>query len=370
MNTIPPYQFVNQPDQLAPLCRALDRVEEVAIDTEADNLFRYRTAICLLQVRAGEEIYLVDLLANLPLADVWTRIAAKHLLMHGSDYDLRLLHELCGFRPRSLFDTMFAAQHLAIPRFGLGALLEQHFGVKLNKGHQKANWSQRPLDRDMLDYAALDVHHLPALRDRLMAELQRLGRVAWVEQRCRWQIEVAREGFAGSDDNAWRIGGAEKLSGPGLTVLHAVWHWREAWAERLNTPPFKITGNELLLRLAHAASEGLPAAGILRVHLGRRHDRLFPTLADAVRRGLATDPATLPRRERRREAPSASPEEIARQERLRQVRDRLARDLALDPTLLATRSQLAAVARDPAAIGEVLLPWQAELLQSDPSWNT
>ena len=370
MNTGPHYQLINQPDQLPPLFAALDRCTEIALDTEADNLFRYKTQVCLLQILADGEIYLVDLLAGLPLGDLWSRLAAKPLIMHGSDYDLRLLWELCRFQPLSLFDTMFAAQLLNIPRFGLAALLEQYFGVQLDKDHQKANWSQRPLDRGMLDYAALDVHHLLGLRDQLRAELVRLGRLEWMEQKCRWQIAVARDGFAPSDENDWRIGGAEKLSGRGLTVLHALWHWREGWAEKLNTPPFKVTGNELLLRLSRAADEGAPPEELLRVNLGRRQDRLFPSLAEAIRRGYADDPHTLPRRERRRDYAPMRPDELARQDRIKADRDRLAHGLNLDPTLLATRSQLVLIAREPASIDTVLLPWQAQLLKAEPAWKS
>jgi len=370
LKTGPHYQFISQPDRLRPLYAALDRCPEIALDTEADNLFRYKTQVCLLQILADGEIYLVDLLADLPLGELWPRLAAKPLIMHGSDYDLRLLWELCRFQPLSVFDTMFAAQLLNIPRFGLAALLEQYFGVQLDKDHQKANWSQRPLDRDMLDYAALDVHHLPGLRDRLHAELGRLGRLEWMEQKCRWQIEVSRDGFAPSDGNDWRIGGAEKLPSRGLAVLHALWHWREGWAEKLNTPPFKVTGNELLLRLARAAGEGAPPAELLRVHLGRRQDRLFPSLAEAVHRGYALDPHTLPRRERRRDFAPMRPEELARQDRIKADRDRLAHGLNLDPTLIATRSQLVLIARDPACIDTVLLPWQAQLLKAAPAWQS
>ena len=369
MKQAPHYQLIDQPGQLAPLLSALDRVNEVALDTEADNLYHYRTRVCLLQILAAGEIYLVDLLAGLPLEGVWSRLQTKHLVMHGSDYDLRLLRGLCDFRPRSLFDTMFAAQLLNIQRFGLAALLEQHFGVRLDKDHQKANWSKRPIERAMLDYAAEDVFHLFALRDRMTGDLTRLGRMEWLEQKCRWQIEVAREGFAESDENAWRIGGSEKLNGRGLTVLHAVWHWRESWAEKLDTPPFKVTGNELLMRLATVAHEGKSAPDILHIHLGRRHDRLFPSLAEAVRRGLATDPHTLPRRERRRDYNPLSPEELARQDRLKAGRDKLAQGLNLDPTLIATRTQLVQIAREPASIESVLLPWQARLLKAEPSWQ-
>ncbi len=370
LSTTPAYQLVSTAAQLEPVLTALDRAQEFAIDTEADNLFHYRTRLCLLQLRLDGEIFLVDLLAGLPLAGLWSRLATKPLIMHGSDYDLRLLHGLCDFRPHRLFDTMFAAQLLNIPRFGLASLLEQFFGVKLDKDHQKANWSKRPLARELLDYAALDVHHLPALRDRLCGALVQLGRLEWLEQKCRWQIEVAREGFGGADEHSWRIGGSETLGGRGLAVLHALWHWRESWAEKLDTPPFKVTGNDLLMRLARKADAGFHTAEVLEINLGKRHNRLFPSLSDAIHHGTAMDPRELPRRERRRDFALMSPEELARQDRLKADRDRIAAGLKLDPTLIATRSQLVQIAREPALIDQVLLPWQAQLLKADPSWRS
>ena len=93
LKTAPHYQLITRPEQLAPLCAALDRCTEIALDTEADNLFRYKTRVCLLQIHAAGEIHLVDLLADLDLAALWPRLAAKPLIMHGSDYDLRLLWE-------------------------------------------------------------------------------------------------------------------------------------------------------------------------------------------------------------------------------------------------------------------------------------
>lgn len=369
MNPPPAYQLIDQPAPLAPLLHALDRCAEVSLDTEADNLYHYHTRVCLLQLLVGREIFLVDLLAGLPLAPLWTRLQAKHLVMHGSDFDLRLLHDLCGFAATSLFDTMLAAQLLNLPRIGLASLLEQHFGVALSKDSQKANWSRRPLPPKMLDYAALDVFHLPALRDLLRAELARLGRLEWLDQKCRWQIAAGQEGFPEDDDNNWRIGRSERLGPRGLCALHAVWHWRQAQAQRLDVPPFKVTGGELLLKLAHAADAGQSEAEVLAaVHLGKRHERLFPSLAEAVRAGLAKDPATLPRRRpRNADFSPLTAAELALQDRLKTDRDRLAQGLKLDPTLIANRSQLAQIARAPARLGEILLPWQAGLLSQEPA---
>ncbi len=365
----PVYTLIDQPDQLAPLLAALDRVDEVSLDTEADNMFHYRTRVCLLQFLVGDEIFLVDALAPLQLEGLWSRLLQKHLVMHGSDFDLRLLHDFCRFRPKSIFDTMLAAQLINRPRIGLASLLDDNFGVKLSKESQKANWSKRPLTQKMLDYAALDVFYLPALRDILTRELVKLDRLAWLDQQCRAQIESGSIGFAPPDENDWRIGRSERLRGAGLGVLHAVWHWREQTAQRLDVPPFKVCSSDLLLKISYAAEEGQTEEAILgQVHLGRRHDRLAPSLAAAVRAGLARDLKTLPRRRGRDPNHVAlSQSEVERLDRIKDDRDRIAAKLQLEPTLIANRAQLAQIARAPARVTELLLPWQAGLLQDEPS---
>jgi ribonuclease D len=264
---------------------------------------------------------------------------------------------------------MLAAQLLGRPRIGLASLLEEHFGVAVDKSGQKANWSARPITPKLLNYAALDVWYLPDLRDILTRELKKLNRLGWLDQQCRAQIESGSTGFAPSTENDWRIGRSERLRGPGLSVLHAVWHWREQQAQRLDTPPFKVCGNSLLLQIAEAAEAGDSAESILgRVHLGRRQDRLFPSLSTAVRAGLAKDPKTLPRRPGRDpNHVSLTQSEIEFQDRIKVDRDRVAHVLAIEPTLIANRSQLAQIARHPKHLDKVLLPWQADLLRSEPS---
>jgi len=364
------YSLLDQPGSLAPLLSALERVDEVALDTEADNMYHYKTRVCLLQFLVGGDVFLVDVLApGLKLDPLWPILAKKHLIMHGSDFDVRLLHDLCGFRAHSLFDTMLAAQLLGRPRIGLAPLLEQHFGVALDKDGQKANWSKRPITQKLLDYAALDVWHLPALRDILRRELEKLNRADWHEQQCRAQIDAGASGFAPATENDWRIGRSERLRGPGLSVLHAVWHWRESQAQRLDTPPFKVCGNTLLLKIAETAEAGDSEEGILAsVHLGKRHDRIFPSLAAAIRSGLTRDPKTLPRRPGRDpNHVSLSQAEVELQDRIKADRDRVAQKLQFEPTLIANRSQLAQIARSPQLLQDILLPWQADLLRAEPS---
>src|SRR5437868_13040302 len=83
VTTRPPvYQLLDQPGSLAPLLEALERVDEVFLDTEADNMYHYKTRVCLLQFLADGEVYLVDVLApGLKLQSLWPILAEKHLVM-------------------------------------------------------------------------------------------------------------------------------------------------------------------------------------------------------------------------------------------------------------------------------------------------
>ncbi len=367
----PSYELIQTSAELAPLFAAMDRAREVALDTEADNMYHYRVRVCLLQFNIDGQVFLVDVLGRIDLTPLWKRLADKHLVMHGSDFDLRLLHDLCGFTAKSLFDTMLAAQLLGRQRIGLAPLLDDHFGVQLDKNGQKANWSKRPLPPKLLDYAALDVWHLFELRDLLTRELAKLHRVRWLEQQCQAQIVAGCEGFAPQGENDWRIGKSERLRGKPLSVLHAVWHWREQQAQRLDTPPFKVCSNDVLLRIAAYAEDKESAADILDgLHLGKRHDRIYPSLVTAVSAGLERDPQTLPRRAGR--DPGHAPltqTEIARLERIKDDRDKVAAKLGFEATLIANRAQLAQIARAPSRLDELLLPWQADLLRALPSLN-
>jgi ribonuclease D len=363
------FTLIDQPGQMEPLLAAIDQDSEVVMDTEADNMYRFRVRVCLLQFYVCGEVFLVDALAPTDLGPLWSRLSKKHLVMHGSDFDLRLLYDFCQFRAQSLFDTMLAAQLLGRNRIGLASLIEDNFGVKLDKDGQKANWSRRPITQKLLDYAALDVWYLPALRDILTRELKRLGRTDWMEQQCRAQIDAGVTGFSPPDENDWRIGRSERLRAKGQSVLHAVWHWRQEQALRLDTPPFKVCSNEFLVRLAATADEDGTEEQILSgVNLGKRHQRLIASLAAAVRVGLERDPRTLPRRPGR--DPNHSPltqAEISLLDRIKEERDKIAAKISIEPTLIANRAQLSQIARTPKKLGDILLPWQASLLAEAPS---
>jgi ribonuclease D len=368
--------LVEDEDALDALLSRLDADGDapVSLDTEADSFHHYFEKVCLLQLEAGGDVFLVDPLAPLSLRPLLERLAPRRLRMHGADYDLRLLHRDQAFRASALFDTMLAAQLLGEAEIGLQALLARRLGVALDKAHQRADWSLRPLSGAMVAYAAADVAHLPALVDSLETDLRTAGRLSWHAEECARLVGAPfPEARTTDTENGWRLKGTNALTAKERAYVRALWEAREERARALDLPPFRVLTNERLLHAARRAAGG-------------EHDLvvLFPgprplpgALATDVRRALdaarALPPSEWPG-PRRAEPADADPALERAVEALKGTRNRKAEALRLDPGVLAGRSVLTAAARaqlsdptrDPVRLAERsgISRWRAGLLLS------
>lgn len=347
--------IVNQ-EQLSQLLARLRSAEWIALDTEADSLHSYPEKLCLIQLSIPGADELVDPLAGLDLSPLMTVLQPRELIAHGADYDLRLLHRAFRFVPSALFDTMLAARFLGLTAYGLGDLVKQYLGVTLEKGSQKANWSMRPLSQRRLTYARNDTAHLRPLSEGLRAELQQKNRLDWHREACLRLIADSTKANARDPDQVWRLGGSERLSPPALAVLHALWHWREDEAIRHNRPVFFILSHGSLVDLAIAAVNGSSWEHLLPQRFSPARHR---SLSDAVTRGLAVAPSQQPDPVR----PARIRFSEAEHKRLHGLftrRDHRAKQLGLDPSFIAGRTTLIALARNDPHLR--LMNWQRELL--------
>ena len=340
----------------------------LALDTEGASFHRFVDRIYLLQLSTREQTAIVDPIpiGTPPGLGKLLEDSGVEIVFHDADYDLRLLRQDYGWLVRNIFDTRLAAQLLGIRSFGLAALLERYFGVKLDKKFQRADWSMRPLSQGMLDYAAQDTIHLLELRDRLHDDLDRAGRLDW-----------AREEFALLEGTRWpdedpgasflRIKGARDLTRRELAILRELAPWRDDIARAMDRATFRVLGNEQLLEMAKrrptsrdelAAIKGMPR-GLLDARAGE--------MLAAIQRGLAVPDADLPRFPK---SPrwERDPDFDSRVSTLKTVRDEAAARLDLDPGVLCARERLEAVARkNPKSIEELesvneLRRWQRAVL--------
>ncbi|HJS48420.1 MAG TPA: HRDC domain-containing protein [Gemmatimonadales bacterium] len=324
----------------------------LAVDTEAASFHRYHDRVYLIQLSTRGETAVVDPLAVDQLGALGERLAdpAVEVVFHDADYDLRLLDRHYGFRPTRLFDTRIAAQFLNEPGVGLAALLEKYAGVKLDKKYQRADWSARPLKREMIEYAAHDTAHLAGLRDLLRERLEAAGRLAWAEEEF-GLLEELRWSPAEEGDLAFlRLKGAKALRGRPLAILREVYDWREATAKRLDRASFRIIGNEALFALAKQPPETVEALAAMSGVGADLVNRRGKELLAAVRRGVELPDDRIPRVPRGpRHKPDPAYEE--RLERLKSARNRLATKLELAPGVLCPNGTLEAIARaEPASL--------------------
>ena len=363
--------YLDTPDQVDRFLGGIAGVREIALDTEGASYHRFVDRIYLLQLSTRDVSAVID---PLPIGTPQglgklIESPAVEVVFHDADYDLRLLRQDYGWKVRNVFDTRIAAQLLGFKAFGLAALLEKYFDVRLDKKHQRADWSMRPLTRDMLAYAAQDTLYLLELRDHLRAELERLGRLDW-----------AREEFARLEDIQWapedpslsflKLKGARDLTRRELAVLRELVPFRDTIAAAHDRATFRIIGNEQLFAIAKqqpATTEAL--LGIKGVPRGLVESRGAELLA-AVRRGVECPEQQLPR------FPKAArwerdPDFDVRVNALKTVRDAHAQRLDMDPGVICSRDRLEAVARrNPTSAEDVadipeLRRWQVDVLGAD-----
>jgi len=349
------FNVIATAEQLAGLIAQIRAQDRIAIDTEADSLHSYREKLCLLQLSLPGGDYILDPLANVDLAPLRDALQKKEIVLHGADFDLRLLHRSLNFIAQRIFDTVIAARLLGIREFSLAALVERFFDVKLAKGSQKANWARRPLSPRMLEYATNDTHYLLPLAERLETELQERNRLDWLRQSCRRAIEQAAVSRVRDEDETWRIRGSGSLKGRAAAVLRALWRWRENEAAAVDRPPFHILQNHELLHAAESfASGSVPDYR----HFSPRRRRAF---CDAAQSALKSPEEEWPV-SRRRFGMRPSAEMARRSEELRLRRDRVAKELELEPTFIAPRATLEAIAADHNRAASLLGPWQQSAL--------
>jgi ribonuclease D len=341
----------------------------IAVDTEADSLHSYFDKVCLIQITAGEEDFVIDPLAKIDITRFGQLLANAEIrkIFHGGDYDLRILNRDFGFTLANLVDTMICAQLLGYEAFGLAALLDRHFGVKLNKAHQRADWAMRPLPPDMLDYAAMDTRYLVRLQDVLRGELEARGRWEWAMEEFS-RLENVRFRESEENEEPFRrlkgIGGFDRRS---LAIIRGLYGWRDQLARAADRPPFKIIGNDAIIEIAKARPQSTAELSKIKA-VSQYHFRRFgEEITRMVQQALAMPEEALPQRQESRPFYRDKVLE-ARVDRLKRVRDQVAKELAIDVSIVAPRHILTAVATlEPREVGDLdqvpaMREWQKRLL--------
>jgi ribonuclease D len=336
-----PPVWVHETAQLEGVVSRLVHEPRIAVDTESNSLHAYPERVCLVQISVPGTDYLIDPLALPDVAPLVPLLQEPRIekVFHAVEYDLICLKRDFGIRVASLFDTHLAARMLGGAKTGLGDLLAQEFGIRLDKRFQRANWGERPLPPHLLDYARMDTYYLLPLRDRLRGALLAAGLWDEASELLQYVSELQDREVEAEQDGFWRIGNARRLPPVKAAVLRELFLLRETLAREWDRPPFKVIVDETLLAIAQAAPKDLASLrGVpgMTDHLVRR---LGNPILGAVVRGRQAPAPTRP-------APAYTDQDsILRHERLREWRKQAARKRSIDSDVILPRDMLGLIAR-------------------------
>lgn len=265
----------------------------VAVDAERASGYRYGQRAYLVQIRReGVRTALIDPIAVPDLSPIGRAIADAEWLLHAASQDLTCLAEV-GMTPRLLFDTELGARLAGFPRVGLGALVEELLGLRLEKGHSAADWSTRPLPREWLVYAALDVEILIELRDKVRERLVVNGTLAWAEEEFAALLDAPAPALR---IDPWRrTSGMHSLRSPRqLAALRSLWTARDEVAQRRDIAPGRILHDKAMVAGILADPDSAEAMVSLPVFRGRANRKLMRTWFGALQEARALPDRELP----------------------------------------------------------------------------
>ena len=160
----------------------------IAIDTETLGLNPHRDRLCVVQISKGDGTAdVVQILKDGPVPENLIRALADESVLkifHYARFDLAVLFHAFSVMPRPVYCTKVASRLVRTytDRHGLKDLTRELLGVDLSKQQQSSDWGADTLTQAQLDYAASDVLHLHALKDRLDRMLERENRLGIAHQ--------------------------------------------------------------------------------------------------------------------------------------------------------------------------------------------
>jgi ribonuclease D len=355
---LPPILITRQASLKEMLACLLDE-PAVAVDTESDSMYVYHEKVCLVQFSIPTGDYLLDPLSGLDMSPLGRLFASPHVekVFHAAEYDVLCLKRDEGFEFRNLFDTMWAARVLGWPRLGLASILEERFGVSLNKRWQRYNWGRRPLAPDALAYARLDTHFLLDIRAMQLAALQEAGCLEEAREIFDQQAELAPPETPDSP-SFWRVKGVWDLTGREQALVRELHAYREYEASRRDQPVFYIFSDKILVSLAqtqpHCLQELFGIDGLKSLHVKRYGQGILEALERGYEASIPRPPYT----------PRPDEHTLECYETLRAWRNDLAHQRGVEPDVIMSNSTLMGIAqRCPTTMAELedvegLGPWR------------
>ena len=275
---------------LESFCARAKGAEFLCVDTEFMRESTFYSQLCLIQAATPDEDCIIDPLADgIDLTPFLGLLNDPDLLkvMHSARQDLEIFYDINQKVPKPLFDTQIAAMALGYgDSVGYTALVKGRLGVNLDKGARFTDWSRRPLSDKQLKYAIGDVTYLRDMFPGMRDELERKGRLSWIEQET--EPMLREELYSNDPERAWERLKIRSPKKPYLAALKASAAWREREAISRNIPRRRVLKDDALYAIAQGQPRDIKALGRIRgVPNGFERSRSAQSLVDAVDAAIA-----------------------------------------------------------------------------------
>src|SRR6202007_2632268 len=296
-------ELITTTSELAAACERLARHPVITVDTEFLRETTYYPLLCVVQMASAEEAVVIDALADaIDLASFFALMGNEKVLkvFHAARQDIEIVWHEAGILPHPIFDTQVAAMVLGYgDSIAYDQLVERITGHRPDKTHRFTDWSSRPLTEDQLHYAVSDVTHLRDVFAALDADLKKRGRRDWVSEEM--EVLTSPRTYDFHPERAWERLKTRVRKPKELAVLMEVAAWREQEAQSRDVARGRVLKDDAVGDIATHAPTTLERLASLR-SLPRGFDRSKwgAEIVAAVQRGLARDPASLPKLEKPR----------------------------------------------------------------------
>ena len=295
--------LITTTSDLAAVCARLAKHPVITVDTEFLRETTYYPLLCVVQMASAEEAVVVDTLAQgIDLKPFFDLMGDEKVLkvFHAARQDIEIVWHQSGTIPHPIFDTQVAAMVLGYgDSIAYDQLVERIAGHRPDKTHRFTDWSRRPLTAEQMHYAVSDVTHLRDVFAALDADLKKRGRSEWVSEEM--EVLTSPKTYDFHPERAWERLKTRVRKPKELAVLMEVAAWREQEAQSRDVPRSRVLKDDAVGDIATHAPTSLERLASLRsLPKGFDRSKWGADIVAAVQRGLARDPASLPKIEKPR----------------------------------------------------------------------
>jgi ribonuclease D len=361
----PPPRLITTTEALAELCQRLRQERFVTVDTEFMRERTYWPELCVVQLAGADDVAVLDAEADgIDLAPLGALLADQAVMkvFHAARQDIEIFVLKFGDVPRPLFDTQVAAMVAGFgDQVGYDALVSALTGGSIDKAHRFSDWSARPLSPAQIAYAAADVTWLRGVYEKLLARLERDGRVDWVTQEMAVLSDPAT--YRPDPDAMWERLRPRSSNRRYLGQVRAIAAWREREAQRVNIPRQRLLKDEAVLEIAATAPDSAEALSRARgISRGFAEGRTGLSLLAAIAEASALPDDALPEAPRSRDGPRPSPALVSL---LKVLLAAKCEQHNVAPKLLASSDDIDRLATEDAPDIEALHGWRHALYGAD-----